>query len=74
MNDIIAIVSSLNRNLVRIYRSHAEADDNGFMPGSAAERLSQVWELTQEVWLFVQGANAEQRLQRDVGVLIRRER
>jgi hypothetical protein len=66
-------MSSLDRKHVRIYRSLAEADDDGYMPGSPEERLSQVWELTQEAWSFFQGAHAEQRLQRDVAVLIRRK-
>jgi hypothetical protein len=43
------------------------------MPGTPEERLSQVWELTQEVWSLLQGAHAEQRLQRDVAVLTRLE-
>jgi len=63
-------MSSLNRNHVRIYRSLAEADDGGYMPGTPEERLSQVWDLTQEAWSFFQGAHAEPRLQRDVAVLI----
>ncbi len=41
------------------------------MPGTPAERLSQVWELAREAWAFFEGADAEQRLQRDVAVLIR---
>ena len=41
------------------------------MPGTAAERLSQVWELTREVWFFFRETDAEQRLQRDVAVLKR---
>jgi hypothetical protein len=47
------------------------ADDGGYMPGTAAERLSQVWELTREVWFFFRGTDAEQRRQRDFAVLIR---
>lgn len=39
-----------------IFRSHAEADDGGYMPGSPVERLSQVWDLTQEAWSVFQGA------------------
>jgi hypothetical protein len=66
-------MSDLDRNFVRVFRSHAEAEDGGYMPGSAEERLSQVWELTREVWFFFQETDAEQRLQRDVAVLIRRE-
>ena len=64
----------LNRKQVSIYRSHAEADDGGYMPGTPAERLSEVWELTREVWAFSQNTDAEQRLQRDVAVLIRGKR
>jgi hypothetical protein len=64
----------LDRSFVRMYPSHAAADDGGYMPGTAAERLSQVWELTREVWVFFRGTDAEQRLQRDVAVLTRGER
>lgn len=67
-------LSRLDRNFVRVYRSHATADDGGYMPGTAEERLSQVWDLTREVWFFCKGTDAEQRLQRDVAVLTRRER
>ena len=64
-------MSVLNRRQVSIHRSFAEAEDHGYMPGTPAERLSEVWDLTQEVWAFFREANAEQRLQRDVAVLIR---
>jgi hypothetical protein len=64
----------LDRSVVRVYPSHAAAEDGGYMPGTAAERLSQVWELTREVWFFFRGSDAEQRLQRDVAVFIRGER
>ena len=61
----------VDRTHVRVHKSHAVADDGGYMAGTPAERLAQVWELTQEVWHFSQGTCAEQRLQRDVAVLIR---
>jgi hypothetical protein len=61
----------LNRHRVVLYKSHAEADDGGYMPGTPEERLLEVWELTREVWAFFQEANAERRLQRDVAVLVR---
>jgi hypothetical protein len=64
----------VDRQQIRIYRSHAAADDGGYMPGSPADRLSEVWDLTRDVWLFCQGIDAEQRLQRDVAVLIRGKR
>jgi hypothetical protein len=62
---------SLDRHQVRVYRSHAEADDGGYMPGTPEERLSQVWELTKDAWAFFRGADAERRLQRHAAVLIR---
>ena len=64
---------SLDRHQVRVYRSHAEADDGGYMPGTPEERLSQVWELTKDAWAFFRGADAERRLQRHAAVLIRRK-
>lgn len=64
----------LDRHQVRLYRSRAEADDSGYMSGTPAERLSQVWELTREAWAFFRGADAERRLQRHVAVLIRGKR
>ncbi len=64
---------TLNRHQVTLYRSHTEADDGGYMPGTAEERLLEVWELTREVWAFVPESNAERRLQRDVAVLVRGE-
>jgi hypothetical protein len=62
---------SLDRHQVRVYRSHAEADDGGYMPGTPEARLSQVWELTKDAWAFFRGADAERRLQRHAAVLIR---
>jgi len=66
---------SFEPKIVRLFRSNHEADDGGFMPGTAADRLSQVWELTRDAWLFFDPTfDAEQRLQRDVAVLVRRGR
>lgn len=64
---------SLDRQKERLFRSHAEADDGGYMPGTPAERVGEVWELTKEVWSFAEGKDAERRLQRDVEVFSRRE-
>ena len=64
---------SVNRREVAIHTSLASADDGGFMPGTEAERLAAVWELTREVWAFVEKQDAERRLQRHVSVLDRRE-
>lgn len=65
----------LDRQHERLFRSHAEADDGGYMPGTPEERFAAVWELTRQVWAFAEGIDvAQQRLQRDVAVLIRRGR
>jgi hypothetical protein len=40
----------LDRQQISIHRSHADADDGGYMPGTPAERLSEVWDLTRDVW------------------------
>lgn len=50
-------------------RAHSDTDD-GFMPGTAAERIARVWELTREAW----SAETEQPLRRDIAVLIRPKR
>ena len=66
---------SLDRTKARLFKSHADADDGGYMPGTPEERFAAVWELTRQVWAFAEGKDvAEQRLQRDVAVLIRRRR
>lgn len=64
---------SLNRQHVTLHRSPAEADDGGYMAGTAEERILQVWELTREAWAFFRDTDAERRLQRHVAVLIRGE-
>ncbi len=67
-------MSSLDKSSVRVYRSHELAEDHGYMPGTPEERVAQVWELTVEAWPFFQNDVAEQRLQRNVAVLIRGRR
>jgi hypothetical protein len=67
-------MNSVDTTRVSLHRSLAEAEDNGFMPGSPEERVLQVWELTREAWEFFRQGDAEQRLQRDVAVLVRGER
>jgi hypothetical protein len=64
---------TLNRSQVSLHRSLTEADDGGYMPGSAEERFLEVWDLTREVWAFFQPTDAERRLQRHVAVLVKGE-
>ena len=66
-------MSSVDRRQVVIHRSLAAGDDGGYMPGSDAERLAAVWELTREAWAFFRKEDAERRLQRHVAVFARRE-
>jgi hypothetical protein len=65
---------SLDRQKERLFRSPADADDGGYMAGTPAYRVGEVWELTKEVWFFAEGKDAERGLQRDVEVFSRRER
>jgi hypothetical protein len=64
----------VDRKQVVVHRSLAEAEDNGYMPGTPEQRILEVWELTRDAWIFFQPGDAERRLQRDVAVLVRGER
>jgi len=61
-----AAVTVVDRQSIRLFRSGSDADDGGYMPGTPAERLAQVWELTREAWAFFRGSDAEQPLQRKI--------
>lgn len=61
-----------DRKEAHLFGTLSEAEDGGYMPGTPAQRLSEVWELTREAWFFLDPTGAEQRLQRDVAVLKRR--
>jgi hypothetical protein len=65
---------SVDRTQVTLHRSPAKADDGGYMPGTAEDRILQVWELTRESWAFFRAGDAERPLQRDVVVLVRGDR
>jgi hypothetical protein len=67
-------MQSVDRKQVVLHRSLAEAEDGGYMPGTPEERVLEVWELTRDAWTFFRQGDAEQRLQRDVAVLVRGER
>lgn len=56
---------------VRSRLAERRADD--FVPGSPAERIALVWPLTREIVSLSTRYDAEQRLQRHVAVLVRRE-
>jgi len=62
----------VQRQKVRLRKLSDE--DNGFVDASPAERLSVIWELTEELWSLREKDRAQQRLQRHVAGLIRQQR
>ena len=64
---------NMRRDIMTRTSLEESRDDAGYMEGTMAERLAAVWEITRDVWAFVPNEDAEQRLQRHVGVLTRRE-
>ena len=81
--DILAIMNSLsnsgietmdvNRKVVKRLNFNEDLDD-GYVQMDKAELLSIMWEITQDAWSFVRDQNAEQRLQRDVAIVIGKTR
>ena len=81
--DILASMNSLsnsgietmdvNRKVVKRLNFNEDLDD-GYVQMDKAELLSIMWEITQDAWSFVRGQNAEQRLQRDVAIVIGKTR
>lgn len=67
-------MTALDRKTARLLTLEEAARDTGYMEGTMAERLAVVWELTESAWASIPNSHAEQRLQRDVAVLTRRER
>ena len=47
-------------------------NDPGFMDASAEERISFMWELTQEIWSLKDKKGAQRRLQRHITALIKK--
>jgi hypothetical protein len=62
----------LKRNQTRLIKQ-TEDQDNGYVEGTPAYRLSLVWEITKDVYAFTGSRDAERRLQRDAATLVRRE-
>jgi len=60
----------VDRKKCVIKKVHEE--DSGYVEANPAERFSMVWELTKQAWAFA-GIDAEQRLQRHVTKLIRKQ-
>jgi hypothetical protein len=62
----------LQKNLTRLKKLSDE--DNNFVDSSPAERLGMMWELTAEIWSLRWKDIAQQRLQRHVASLVRRNK
>jgi hypothetical protein len=63
----------MDKNSVRLLKVGEETVIDDFVPGTMAERIKMVWTLTAEVASLTRKYDVEQRLQRDVTVLKRRE-
>ena len=61
----------LDRKTTKLSRLNRDEDD-GFVPGTMAERMLLVWPITKELASLSAKYDVERRLQRDVTVLKRR--
>ena len=61
----------LDRTRTKLKKMDREQDS--YMDASPAERVSFMWELTVELWSIKDKFYAQQRLQRDVANLVRRQ-
>ena len=60
----------MNRSSINCIRITEDQDD-GYFEADKAELISMVWDITKDAWGFIKGSNAERRLQRDVGKLVK---
>lgn len=63
----------VDRSITRMTRLKNDNDD-GYVEGNPATRISLVWEISRDAWSFMRQDNAQRRLQRDVATLVRRTR
>ena len=66
-------MTKVDRSVTRMMHLK-DGDDDGYVEGDPATRISLVWEISCDVWSFMRKDNAQRRLQRDVATLIRRTR
>ncbi len=62
---------NVKRNITRLIHG-SESEDN-FVDLPMAQRVAFIWELTMEIWSLTGDENVEQRLQRDVTNLIKKQ-
>ena len=73
MASIMISGTKVDRSVTSL-ASMKDCQDDGYVEGDPAARISLVWEITQDTWAFMKEGHAQQRLQRDVTHLIRRTR
>ncbi len=66
-------MSKMRRDVIEKKSLKEARRDDGFLPGTMAERIAAVWEITKNTWAFVPNGNPQQRLQRHIAVLIKRK-
>jgi len=64
--------------MIKLRRKYAtlkkmENEDDNYMKASFSQRISFIWELTQEVWSLKDKKSAQRRLQRHITTLVKRE-
>lgn len=57
----------------RVLLKKITKDDDSFVKLSPEKRVSFMWELTEELWSLAGNYNAEQRLQRNITRLIKKQ-
>ena len=70
-NIITDMSRRVNRSTTTLKKKSTEREDS-FVPGTPAERVSWVWELTAEAWSLEGSEYVERRLPRDVTHLVRK--
>ena len=60
----------MKRKIVKLIRNGSQED--AFINASPAQRISLIWDLTQEVWGMNGAKDAQRRLQRNIARLIRK--
>jgi len=59
---------NVNRKIIKQLTLDEDKDD-GYVQTDMAELISLMWDITEDVWAFVGGQDAEQGLQRNVAAL-----
>jgi hypothetical protein len=58
-------------NRKKVYFGKMPKQDDGYVAGTPASRISMMWELTAEVWSLKNPADVKRRLQRNITKLIK---